>query len=173
VEDTAATNSSNAPPPKSLSKGLRRRFWWFFKFVTVAGPKGCWCWTGPRFNSRQEYGRITVNGVSMPAHRFAYELFRGPIPKKMLVCHSCDQQVCVNPDHLFLGTHQDNMADMVAKQRSSHIHGESHPNAKLTDELVAEIRSSPETQKELAERLHVSQALISKVRHRRIWAHLP
>lgn len=102
-----------------------------------------------------------MRGKQMRAHRAAWELFNGEIPEGMFVCHHCDNRVCVNPSHLFLGTHSDNMLDCTSKKRSIHyLHperlsrGESHsaimrekaargmkkPNAKLTPEQISEIR---------------------------------
>ena len=78
---------------------------------------GCWEWTGHR--QPEGYGQV---GRSYKAHRLAWELFRGPIPPKMEVCHRCDNPPCVNPEHLWLGTHSQNIQDMVAKgyRRSAH-----------------------------------------------------
>ena len=76
-------------------------------------------WTGTRFASG--YGRITQNGKRARAHRVAFELFVGPIPSGMHVLHRCDNPPCVNPSHLFIGTHLDNMRDMEAKGRAKWI----------------------------------------------------
>jgi HNH endonuclease len=78
------------------------------------GP-GCWDWQ--RAVNSVGYGRIARNGTRVYAHRAAYELAYGPIPKDMCVLHSCDNRRCVRPDHLFLGTKRDNMLDMAAKGR--------------------------------------------------------
>lgn len=77
---------------------------------------GCWLWTANI--GRNGYGQIQIKRRPVPAHRAAWELFKGPIPKGMHVCHRCDTPACVNPDHLFLGTMSDNIKDSYAKGRS-------------------------------------------------------
>lgn len=88
------------------------RFW-----VNVVKTDGCWIWTG-NFNAFG-YGRIGNNGKRELAHRFSWVLHYGPIPKGLIVCHHCDNTACVRPDHLFIGTQQDNMDDMISKNRQA------------------------------------------------------
>ena len=77
---------------------------------------GCWIWTGSL--TAGSYGQTRYNGKLWRAHRLFYTLFKSEIPNKLMVCHHCDNPQCVNPDHLFLGTNQDNLSDMVRKGRA-------------------------------------------------------
>ena len=79
---------------------------------------GCWIWTGSRKHGGLPYGHFRMGGHIMPAHRAAWILFNGKIPRGRSVLHRCDVPPCIRPQHLFLGTHVDNMRDMVAKGRS-------------------------------------------------------
>lgn len=118
----------------------------------------CWIWQGCK-NSRG-YGDIFFLGRTEKAHRAAYIAFKGDIPDGMFVCHSCDNPSCVNPAHLWLGTHSENMADMREKGRAK----TSPQRRKLTDDDILEIRSSTERGSELARKFNVSGALITLIR---------
>lgn len=111
---------------------------------------GCWLWEGPP--GTHDYGQ--AKGTT--AHRVAYRAFVGDIPKRHFVCHRCDNKLCVNPDHLYAGTHKQNMDDVAR--------GGRHPNRKLTEAQVAEIKSSGEPQRVLAKRFGVNQKAIWQVR---------
>ncbi len=82
---------------------------------------GCWLWMGN--TGRQGYGEIKIRCKSFLAHRVSWELINGPIPKGLKVCHHCDTPACVNPDHLFLGTQNDNINDAISKNRIKRING--------------------------------------------------
>lgn len=105
------------------------------------GP-GCWLWTGARTN--KGYGVINIwnkgKRVSCSAHRHSFEIYKGPTIKGLVVMHSCDTPLCVNPDHLTLGTYKQNRDDMVKKGRKANQIGESAPRAKLTTKQVILIR---------------------------------
>ena len=95
--------------------------------------EGCWEYGGKIGN--HGYGVVfipdgTRHGATALAHRVVYEGLVGPIPDGMILCHHCDNPKCVRPDHIFVGTDADNMADMHAKGR--HAHGETHPASKIT-----------------------------------------
>jgi len=131
---------------------------------------GCWNWTASKRNG---YGLIRVAGCSVSVHRLSYELHRGPILSQMVVCHRCDNRACVNPEHLFLGTQADNIADRDAKGRQPRVQGMAHGSAKLTDNDVLAIRASGRTSRRvLAKQYGVSEVQISNVRTGRNWRHL-
>jgi hypothetical protein len=102
---------------------------------------GCWEFVG-RKNSAG-YGAFTHYHLKS-AHRFSYFVFKGEIPKGMFVCHRCDNPSCVNPKHLWLGTHKDNYKDMILKKRNRNgsLSGEKNKNSKLSKNDVDEIRKS-------------------------------
>ena len=122
----------------------------------------------------QGYGSFKCRGMRQGAHRASYLLSCGPVPVGMFVLHSCDNKMCVNPDHLRVGTTLDNMRDMSERGRSAH--GTKHPAAKLTDRHVREIRrryaAGEISQLALSEEFGVSQFLISKVVRREAWRHV-
>jgi len=99
---------------------------------------GCWLWTGG--TNKAGYGRISVSGRLVVAHRVSYELHVGEVPDQLCVLHRCDVPSCVNPEHLFLGTHTDNMRDMVSKGRNVARRGEENSQAKLTKSRVLLLR---------------------------------
>lgn len=92
----------------------------FLLNITKLSCMDCWIWHGNRTN--MGYGRIIVKGDAYYAHRLSYEFYVGSLSKENFVCHTCDIPQCVNPSHLFVGSHKDNMADMANKGRAKNQH---------------------------------------------------
>ena len=137
---------------------------------------GCWEWQGARRNKNGNdyYGSTNIGRKTLLAHRASYELYKGEIPSGLLVCHTCDNHKCVNPEHLFLGTHADNGRDMAQKHRGSN--GEKNPNAKLTANKVMEMRFARKMgnipQQGIADIFGVSLKAVSKIVNNKTWKHL-
>lgn len=150
---------------------------WEEKVDRSGGPDACWLWTS--VVSRDGYGRIWSEGRMPGAHRVAWELFRGPIPKgggqhRTCVLHRCDVPICVNPGHLFLGTDADNVADMTAKGRgvAPGVRGERNGASKLTEAQVAEIRrrrASGELGRTIATDFGISPQQVSNLANGKSW----
>lgn len=135
---------------------------------------GCWEWTKGRFD--HGYGkfnkRANAFGLSSYAHRTSWIIHYGPIPEGLQVCHKCDNRGCVNPNHLFLGTPQENSTDASRKGRLygwDRPRGEASGRHKLTQDQVDHIKSSSEPTKELAQFYGVSRSCISRVRRGAGW----
>lgn len=144
----------------------------FRKKVRVSGDNECWEWQAAK--DGHGYGAIAASGErrTLQAHRVAYELANGPIPDGLQVLHRCDNPGCVKPAHLFLGTHQDNMADMCAKGRLV-TRGRGLPTqSALTDEDVRVIRASQGRQWEIGARFGIKQPAVSRIKTGRSWAHV-
>ena len=123
-----------------------KQFQFFQRFIKRFYDKvdvglGCWNWMAAL--DTRGYGIVSFLGKTTKAHRIAWMMANGAIPQGMEICHKCDNQICVNPNHLFIGTHQDNMRDMTNKGRNipGGVCGEQHPCSKLTIEKVKQMRS--------------------------------
>jgi hypothetical protein len=130
--------------------------------MKVDPATGCWLWT--RCKNAKGYGYFCINrkreNAHHRAHRAIWEIVKGPIPVGYFVCHRCDQPSCLNPDHLFLGTAEDNSHDMMRK--------ECHC-AKLDKAQAMEIFNSSEMGSKLAKKFGVTQTCISGIRHGKIY----
>jgi hypothetical protein len=100
---------------------------------------GCWIWNGGKTD--RKYGITTINKERIRVHRLMWSVINGKIPIGMCICHKCDNPSCINPDHLFLGTNQDNVNDREKKGRNKPpiVYGENNPRAKLKEADVIEI----------------------------------
>lgn len=153
------------------------RFW---KKVDKNGPVHpihgqCWVWLGS--TSHNGYGQFMINHSGIRPHRYSYEVHVGPIPNGLDIMHKCDNRLCVNPDHLGVGTKKDNITDKVSKGR--HAHGETISTAKLTNEQVYEIRRRynrtsyhKSNVAELAKEFNVNRNCIIAIVNRETWNHL-
>ena len=150
----------------------------FLAKIDIKEPDQCWEWLAMRHPDG--YGQMKVKEKRKYAHRLSYEIFIGPIPEGMMVCHKCDNPGCVNPHHLFLGTCLDNVRDMISKGRKRQASpdklsspGESNPASKLTRVLVDEIREryakSNHSQQSLADAYGVSQSTVSNIIRNTNW----
>lgn len=138
---------------------------------------GCWLWAGT--TAWNGYGRVALKQGgkrTIPAHRASWCVFRGD-PGDLLVCHHCDVRQCINPDHLFLGTQTENMADMYAKGRNrpSDTAGSKNHKARLNEADVASIRqrlSDGEREADLAREFGVAPCTINNLYRGRKWRHV-
>ena len=148
------------PPKAQTLQESRERF--LAKAQMVAS--GCMEWTSSMM--KLGYGHFWVDGGYKYAHRVSYEMHKGPIPPGMYVCHACDNRKCVNPDHLFLGTCQDNLADMRRKGRQAR--GFQLPHTRLSDEQVSAIVArarSGEPNCVIALQYGIDRSHVSKIVH--------
>lgn len=147
---------------------------------------GCLLWSGYSIKSNGlenfRYGRLGINGRKMLAHRYAYERAHGPIPEGMHVLHKCDTPLCCNVDHLFLGTHKENMNDMHGKDRSYSgpvtwaPKGEKHRSAKLTEEVIMNAKIlhffSGVSQSQLSRAYRVNNSVMHRAITGKTWKHI-
>lgn len=135
---------------------------------------GCWKWLGDAFE-KSGYGRLTVEGKSISAHRASYMFHKGDIPEYLIVLHSpqCTTRLCINPDHLRLGTHDENMTDM---ENSNVLKGEKNPQSILTESQVLEIKNKVKsrliTYRNIAKEYGVSRQAIKDIALGRTWSWL-
>lgn len=130
---------------------------------------GCWIWTAA---TRNGYGAIKYAGKMLRAHRSAYELYSGTIPDGLLVRHECDNRLCVNPDHLLLGSHANNMQDMVDRGRTPNRKGANNGQSKLTNEQVLAIRSDARSQRKIAMDYGIDHTTVCDIKREKSWQHI-
>lgn len=146
---------------------VKDRFW---KNVRMGDEDECWEWTSTMSHG---YGKMRVQGQQARAHRISYKLANDRNIVGQLVLHHCDNPICVNPNHLYLGSQQDNLADAIDRDRINPPTGEDHPSAKLTEAEVAEIKrclASGEVQRDIAKEYGVREMQISRIKHEKNWS---
>ncbi len=140
---------------------------WFWSMVGIKGPDECWEWLA----AKDRYGRYCYQSKTILSHRFSYMLKDPNFDQSLYVCHTCDNNYCMNPKHLFLGTAQDNSSDMVSKDRQAK--GEGNGAHILTEQEVLEIvkkyKTGNHTQRGLARHYKVSHVTIGKIVRLETW----
>lgn len=134
----------------------------------------CYLWLGSK--KKTGYGSIGFRRKIWRVSRVTWTLRFGEIPERTEVCHRCDNPACFNPEHLFLGSHGDNMRDAEKKKRVAHLKGEDHSMAKLTAADVIQIRAEYDpkliSRRKLAVKFNVSYSLVCMITRRQIWKHI-
>ena len=135
----------------------------------------CWNWTACKTD--KGYGLFWLDGRSVKAHRMSWIITNGTIPQHdsshgWCVIHNCDNPSCVRPNHIRLGTNQDNMDDKMERGRNADTAGEKHWRSQLTNVEVIRIRQSPLPRKVLASHYSVNCATITKIINRQSWQHI-
>ena len=141
--------------------------------VLIVEDSGCWEWQ-KALRGNSGYGTLKIKGKMVGAHRYSYELFKSLIPPGLLVCHTCDNPKCVNPEHLFLGSNSDNMKDAFSKGRLPHLKtaarkfekGRAPHNRKITVEQLIQIRNLLKQKMQLADiatTMHLSISAIKDI----------
>jgi len=150
-----------------------------FREVPGKMPTPCWEWPGHK--SPKGYGMLGFQKKVWRVHRIFWELVNGSVSRHLEVCHHCDNPACYRLEHLFLGTHSDNIKDAKRKNRLRNPKGEEHGNAKLTDDQVLEIRklykpgrhySGKVLAKDVAKKFGISLHMVYRIVHRINWKHL-
>jgi hypothetical protein len=155
-------------------KSLKERF---DEKYQVEANTGCWLWTGAVTKIKGSvwcYGVISIDNKKRVATRASWFLTHGYLPSPDIqVLHKCDTPLCVNPNHLFLGTQADNMADCERKGRKNVMFGERAGMSKLTDAIVASIRNDTRTFQEIAKEHDIHESTVAAIRYNRTWKHVP
>lgn len=134
------------------------------------GIENCWGWNGA---APTGYGQLKYNKENWLAHRFSYTYYFGKIPDDMFVCHKCDNPICSNPGHLFLGTSEQNFQDMRKKNR--HAHGEKCGNSRINEQIVIEIidrLNNNEKMIQISRQMNVSYTTINSIKRNKTWKHI-
>lgn len=135
---------------------------------SIDGTTGCWSWK--KATRKDGYGITWYEGTTDYIHRVSYKVFKGTFDPNLVVRHTCDNPSCCNPDHLLLGSEQDNSTDMVNRGRS--CKGSQSPKAKLTEDMIQPIRDSELSSRVLGSLFGVSKSVILDIKNNKIWKHV-
>lgn len=148
------------------------RFW---NKVAISSPDKCWEWTASKYYNG--YGQFFDGKNKICAHRFAYKDRVGTIPEGLVICHKCDNRGCVNPEHLFVGTQGDNIADMYAKNRNNNgdTKGSLNGRAVVSEKQVLEMREAYRkgiSMAEIARSFGTSETQTARIVKKQSWKHI-
>ena len=153
-----------------MAKTPESRFW---DNVPMREEGQCWNWHGAKLKGG--YGQIKIDGSCVQAHRFSWSIINGPVPTGLVIRHACDNPSCVNPAHLLLGTHKDNVSDKYNRGRNIPQDGSRNNYAVLNDDdvsLIKERLANGEKQKDIAMTYGVTQSQISNIATGKQWRHI-
>lgn len=162
-------NGIHSRAPIDISGNSVDRFWG--KVSKFGGE--CWNWTAATRSTG--YGCMKLDGRLISAHRFSFVLHFGEVPEGLIVCHRCDNRLCVRPDHLFAGTPHANVSDMDGKGRRGVARGESQGNAKLSEADIYQffvLRESGYSNRKIAAMFGVDSSTVNCVFTGRSWRHV-
>jgi len=146
----------------------------FKQKYTETNQEDCWEWQGAKYQNG--YGMIALRRgkrKTFSAHRISWMIANNrDIPDGMMICHKCDNRLCVNPNHLYAGTGSDNNTDTLIRKRGNRKIGENCSWAKLTEADVFDILNSKEKQCKLAEKYHLDPSTVSQIKSGKRWKHL-
>jgi hypothetical protein len=163
---------NNSPYVRPTQQTAAERF--YAKVSKIPTEAGCLDWKAYR-NANNGYGYFKVNGITVLAHRFAWELVNGPVPDGLFCLHKCDRRSCCNPAHLFLGTHDDNAHDRKTKGRNGNHKGTTNGSVKLTETEILEMRSAKYTSwthLAIAEHFGIGSSQVGRILRREAWKHI-
>lgn len=146
----------------------------------VIRKDGCWDWKGPKDKGGYPVMSCRAGIGSDRGHRSSWVIHNGKIPEKMFVCHKCDNPICTNPEHLWLGTHKENNDDKISKGRAKYksppiMKGSSNPSSRLSEEQITEIKlliGKGLTSRDIGKQYGVSKTTILRIKTGETWKHI-
>lgn len=138
------------------------------RVATASSSDQCILWQG--FRDPKGYGKVWFESSYKLAHRVSYAVNVADIPGGVCVCHRCDNPSCINPRHLFLGTHAENIRDCTTKKRNAF--GTKHSRAKLTDTDIVAIRSNTASTRQIAKAYGIAHSRVSEIKNLKSWRHI-